>query len=435
MTEAVCVIGGGWAGLAAAVALTRRGARVRLLEAGPQLGGRARRVDFDGLAVDNGPHIFIGAYTALLGLMADVGTDARVIRRSPLALQWLEAEGGAALSAPRWLPAPLHLAAALALARGLSVRDKLSSLHGGWRLRWPALTPHSDMPVAQWLRASGQSPRLIRVLWEPLCLAALNTSIATASAQVFQRVIRDAFMRGRADSDLLLPCADLSALLPDPAERWLRAQGADIQRHERVEALHIEHGRLTGLVTRKGAQTCRQAVLAVPFDQAAPLLAPHAALAPIAQRLDELRHEPIASVYLRYPPATRLPRPQLGALGTVTRGVFDRAAHGQPGLLSVIISAGGPHMALEGDALAAQVHAELRALLPDLPQPLAHKVIRDKRATFACTVGVNALRPAAATPITGLALAGDYTATGYPATLEGAVRSGLHAARALLTPP
>jgi squalene-associated FAD-dependent desaturase len=435
MTETVCVIGGGWAGLAAAVALTGMGQQVRLLEAGPQLGGRARRVMFDGLAVDNGPHIFIGAYSATLDLLADLGADMDLIARGPLDLHWLEAGGGAALAAPRWLPAPLHLAAALLGARGFGAGDKLASLLGGGRLRWPVLTPHSDLSVAQWLRTCGQSPRLIQVLWEPLCLAALNTPIATASAQVFQCVIRDAFMRGKHDSDLLLPRTDLSALLPDPAERWLRARGVAIQRHERVEALHMEQGRLTGLASRKGTIACRRAVLAVPFEHAAPLLAPHAALAPIARQLEQLRHEPIASVYLRYPPAVRLPRPLLGALGTATQWVFDRAPHGQPGLLCAIISASGPHLALDNAALAAQVHAELRRLLPGLPDPLARKVIRDRRATFACTVGVNALRPGAATPVAGLALAGDYTATGYPATLEGAVRSGLNAAHALLTHP
>jgi uncharacterized protein with NAD-binding domain and iron-sulfur cluster len=140
-------------------------------------------------------------------------------------------------------------------------------------------------------------------------------------------------------------------------------------------------------------------------------------------------------VYLQYPPQVRLPHPMQGCLNTVSQWIFDRRLHGQHGLMAVVISADGEHMQLDAEALGTTVARELAALFPHWPAPLARHVIREKRATFASRVDVNRQRPGAQTPVAGLWLAGDYTAVGLPATLEGAIRSGLHAARLVLREP
>ena len=155
-------------------------------------------------------------------------------------------------------------------------------------------------------------------------------------------------------------------------------------------------------------------------------------LDPIAMRLEQMRHEPITTVFIRYHPYVRLDFPLYGLHDTLGHWVFDRGADGQHGLMSVVISGGGRHMEMDNETLVREVAAELAQLFPAWPRPLDHWVIREKRATFVCAPGVNALRPGAATPVTGCWLAGDATATGLPATLEGAVRSGLAGARQIL---
>jgi len=201
----------------------------------------------------------------------------------------------------------------------------------------------------------------------------------------------------------------------------------------RVAALKIFDDRVSGITLNDGSEIkADNVIIALPAPAMARLLAPHAALAPIATRLEQMRHEPITTVFLRYPPHVRLDFPLYGLHDTLGHWIFDRGADGQRGLMSIVISGGGWHMEMDNETLACGVTAELAQLFPDWPSALEHWVIREKRATFVCAPGVNALRPGAATPVAGCWLAGDATATGLPATLEGAVRSGLNGARRIL---
>ncbi len=426
----VTVVGGGWAGLAAAVDLSRRGARVTLLEAARQLGGRARRVRLGGMEVDNGQHLLLGAYRDTLHLLNLLAPeDGPGLERRRLDLQiWEHGRPALCLRAPR-LPAPLHALAALAGARGLSPGERLRAAALGLFVLWRRGHLESDTTVTRLLRRLRQSPRLVRRLWEPLCLATLNTPPRRASARVFVRVLHDALLRVRGDSDLVLATRNLGALLPEPAVEYIEARGGHIHLGRRVTALQVEDGGIRGLATGAGTVPARHVILAVPPGPAAELLAPHPPLAAIAARLNRLRSEPVCTVYLQYPEGVRLEPPLLGLAGATAQWIFDRRVNGQPGLMAVVVSAGGPHMALDNDALVAQVRGEIARVRPRWPEPVRARVIREKRATFSCRAGVSKLRPGCATPVTGLWLAGDYTDTGYPATLEGAVRSGLAAAR------
>lgn len=433
--QPVVVVGGGWAGLAAAVELTHAGIPVILIEAARQLGGRARCVRFGELRVDNGQHILLGAYREWRTLLRRLGLEEQqVVRRLPLQLEVLGRQDRLCLQAPT-LPAPLHLLASLLGARGLSSRERLAALRFGHFLAHTELSTPQDRSVAALLRERRQPPRLVRLLWEPLCLAALNTPIETASAQLFLRVLRESFRHRRRDSDLLLPVTDLGRALPEPALHYIERHGGQVWLNRRVTALRLSGDRLAGVELGAQFLPAGRLVLAVGATLCRRLLSPHPPFAAIVRDLARLEHQPITTLYLRYPATTRLPRPMLGLLDGPGQWVFDRALAGQPGLMAVVISAAGAHMELDNTALGAAVARQLAERFPHWPAPRERLVIREKRATFASRVGVEAWRPTAATPVAGCWLAGDFTATGLPGTLEGAVQSGRACARGILAGP
>jgi squalene-associated FAD-dependent desaturase len=429
----VAVVGGGWAGCAAAVALLDSGADVTVFEAARTLGGRARAIETNGRLLDNGQHIMLGAYADTLRLMRRVGVDPRqALLRLPLQMRY-PAGDGMDFVAPR-LPAPLHMLAALLRARGLDRTDKLALARFTTSARWMGWQLYTDCSVAELLARFDQTERLIRLMWRPLCLAALNTPPERASAQVFLAVLRDSLGAKRAASDMLIPRVLLDALFPEAARRHLEGRGAVVRTGCRIDALEPADGAWR-LHAGADVHTFDAVVLAAPPWQAAALLRPLDACGGIVARLDALRYEPIATVYLQYAAGTRLPLPfcaLVDAPGANRWGqfVFDRGQldPGQDGLLAVVISAADPAGEIGQDALAAAVAAQLAAAFgqPTLAAPLWTRTITEKRATFACTPALD--RPANATDLAGLALAGDYTACDYPATLEAAVRSGVAAA-------
>jgi squalene-associated FAD-dependent desaturase len=415
----VAVIGGGYAGMAAAVTLAGQGIACRVFEAGKVLGGRARRIPaHDNTLLDNGQHILVGAYRELLRLMQLVGTPASAVARHPLTLRLHPAFS---LRAPN-LPAPWHLAWALLAARGLSLQDKFAALRLCQALKRCAFQVSPDMSVAQLFAQHRQTARVTQLLWEPLCLAALNTPIARASAQVFAHVVRDTLFQSSADSDLILPRIDLSALFPEPAARWLVARGSQVETSQRIDRIAHEGGAFR-IATQHGTTFACDAVICAVAPHQLEVLALPVALAP-----PDFKYEPIFTVYLRYPQRIELPFPMTGCVQGLVQWLFDRdALCASTGVIAAVISASGGHQAQEHAHLAQRVHDELQELTGALPDPLWHKVIAEKFATFACEP--NLQRPGAQTALDGFYLAGDYTASEYPATLEGAVRSGIRAAQ------
>ncbi len=413
----VAIIGAGYAGLAAAVELAARGILVNVFEASRTLGGRARAIDIEGLRVDNGAHILVGAYRETRRLMDVVGTRPDAVRREPLHLEF---PGAFRLRAPR-LPAPLHLGWALLTATGLPRSDKFAAIRFMRDIKRRRFHLAGDTTVATLL--ADQPERLRRYLWDPLCLAALNTPPGEASAQVFLNVLRDSLAADRAASDLLLPATDLSALFPEPAAKYIAARGGRVRRGSRVETVRRQNGQY--LVDGHGPY--RQVIVAVAPQHLAHLVQGLPELAPVVAIVAALRWEPIVACYLAYPENTRLPWPMVGVDGGHAQWLFDRGALcGQHGLVAAVISGHGPHQQLDQETLALRIHEEVGAMVAGLPKPRWSRVIADRRATFACTP--NLRRPATATPLPGLWLAGDYVAGDYPATIEGAVRSGISAA-------
>lgn len=424
----VAIVGGGWAGLAAAVEATHRGHAVTLYEMAPMLGGRARRLPqgVDGLALDNGQHILIGAYTDTLCLMRTVGVDPeRALQRLPLTL--LDAQGRG-LRLPPGAPLPAFVRGVLA-ARGWRLGERLALLSAaaGWLAR--GFRCDARLSVAELTAALPAAVR--QRLIDPLCVAALNTPAPQASAQVFLRVLRDALFAGPSASDLLLPRVDLSALFPDAAAKWLGARGAHLHTAHRVDTLARD-----GVGWRVNGEPHDRVVLACSAGEAARLAEPHAPAWAAAARA--LRHEPIVTVLLRAPHGTPLlPAPMLALdprEDAPAQYVFDLGQLRDPsrepkaaGVLAFVIS-GAAHCVERGSEatvrdVQAQAVSQIEALRGRVPTLL--RVVTEKRATFLC---VPALSRPTAEIASHLVAAGDYVEGPYPATLEGAVRSGVAAA-------
>jgi len=440
----VAVVGGGWAGLAAAVELSCNGCQTVIFESARQLGGRARRVSVNGRWLDNGQHILIGAYRETLRLLRLLGViPERYLLRLPLRFFCPTHNNYFDFSLPR-LPAPLHLVFGLFGARGLSFAEKTAVTRFMlWMRAWNYRLPH-DCSLAALLRRHGQSENVIRALWKPLCLSALNTPLAEASAQVFLNVLRDTIGGARADSDLLLPRTDLGSLFVEPAAAFVRACGGTIRLSTRVAPEMLQRIDRQGQGWRIGAEYFDHVILAIAPQHLASFFIERPGYEELLRTVTGYAYEPIATVWFGYPPQVRLPVPVLafpGETGSHGQWVFDRGAiadNGRPGLLGCVLSTRGPWQERDNDTLAAELHLELLSLLTPLhgtdtgpfPQPLWHRVIREQRATFACSPGLK--RPGPMLPESGLWLAGDYTYADYPGTLEGAVRSGIRAARGIL---
>ncbi|CAN5575288.1 hydroxysqualene dehydroxylase HpnE [soil metagenome] len=419
----VAVIGGGWAGMAAAVRAVQAGHKTSVFEVARTLGGRARAMrtslpNGTTVLLDNGQHILIGAYSETLALMRLVGVDTQhALLRMPLTLLFPDDTG---IKLPRF-PAPLDALAGILVARGWGARDKLSLLRVCARWQWARFKCAASTTVAE--LCAGLSPRVMAELIEPLCVSALNIPAARASGQIFLRVIRDSLFAGSGGSNLLLPRVDLSALFPQAAAQWLAAHGSTVQTGRRVESLtrapagwHVD------------GQPFDTVIVACPPWEAARLIETAAIDAGAWLHLaNGLQYEAITTVYatskasLAYPMLSLRPSPVAPA-----QFVFDRGQLGGPaGLMAFVVSASHG----ERDSLQDQVMAQGRRLgLADL-EPL--QTVVEKRATFACTPGLQR-PPTEVAP--GLLACGDYVEGPYPATLEGAVRSAREAVSRMTQP-
>jgi len=426
------VAGGGWAGLAAAVTLGRYGTPVALFEASKQLGGRARSVSMESWQIDNGQHIMLGAYRNILGLLSTLGVpEQQIVKRKLLQLKMHGADGETVIMQVHNVAAPMHLLWGLMRTRGLDLHERGTALRLGARLIRDRFKVSQDQPLEKWLLQNGQTRRLIRYLWQPLCLAMLNTPIKEASTQVFLHILRKHFAREREDSDLLFILPNLSDSLPLHARVFIEANGGEIQLQQRITALSIAGNRLQGFYCGETFHPCEQLILATPSWVTKKLLAQHPSTKTLSEQLDELHHHPICTVYLQYPETVQLGNELIGLADDIAHWVFDRRINGQPGLMAAVICGPGKHMTMDNESLAQAVTDELGRLNPTWPHPLSWRVLREKRATFSCEAGIQQKRPSPETPVRGLFLAGDYVNTGYPSTLEGAVKSGIMSARAV----
>ena len=403
MAHRVAIVGAGYAGMAAAVALGERGIPVTVFEAGPLPGGRARRITAHGRTLDNGQHVLIGAYGQLFRLMRTVGVASDALLRLPLHVRYASGFDFRAL----WLAPPLGVLAGLLLARGLPLAERLGAVQFMRAMKRLAFELPEDVTVSELLHAHRQNGRIARYLWGPLCVSALNTPVELASARVYLAVLRDTLDGPAGASDLLLPRVDLSRLFPEPAAEYVARRGGEVRLRSPV-------GDIRELKD---------------FDAVIVAVGPHQLKTVLPDLALERSYQPIYTCYLQYAQNVRLPVPMLGLADGLAQWVFDRGALlGERGRLACVISAQGDHQQLPLEELCERCHQELSAAVPGLGKPLWSQAIAEKRATVTCAPGMKPPPQAAH----GVFLAGDYTDPLYPPTLEAAVRSGVRAAGAVV---
>lgn len=434
-TPHIAIVGAGWAGVASAITLHDLGYRVRVFESSHLLGGRARcATDSTFGTIDCGQHLFMGAYTHTLKLIDRLNPcapgDLPLLSRVPLYL--MSASQDFKFSTPSgWRP-PLHLAIGLINAKGLRWRDK-------FKLAQCLLAidrPPAQATVLGWLTHHKQPSVLVDKIWQPLCVAMLNTPVEHACATLFVRVLHDTLASStRGATDLILAQTDLSSLAPQRL-----TQIVDCQLGHTVGDLRCR----TDSIQVDG-QSFDGCIVATPPYRAATLLAQSGLhqprLASLLTELNQFTHAPITTCYLRLVAPYPLPAPMLmltenPAQGWFGQWLFERQTHDKIARQTdwvVVISDSAQAIAhADKEALIKGIYAQLTHQLSaqrSLPPIRAYRVITEKKATFVARPGL--IRPNGRTPDPRLMLAGDYTDTGYPAVVEGAVMSGLQAAQNL----
>jgi squalene-associated FAD-dependent desaturase len=420
MTRAA-VIGGGLAGLAAAVRFAQRGVAVTILESRQRLGGRAGSFTdpVTGQLIDACQHAAMGCCTEFFTFCRTVGI-AKHLERQPK-LHFLTADGRRSVfKADPW-PAPFHLGRALMGAHYLTPVEKLRV---GWGLAC-MLRERSDIdpPLLDWLNRHRQTPRTIARFWATVLVSALNESVDRLGFKYARKVFVEGFMATRDGFEVWLPTVPLGRLYGEELLAWFAAHGVEVRLNAAVKRIHVSDNGVSHLELRDGSELqADKYVCAVPFERFDDLLP--AARGAGAPRSGELQPSPITSVHLWFDrPVLDLPHAVL--VDCLGQWAFDRGS----GYVQVVISAARD---LDRTNLPQSIAAEVRTLFPAARSAtlLRSKVVTEHTATFSAVPGIDSHRPSQRTAIRNLFLAGDWTQTGWPATMEGAVRSGFLAADA-----
>jgi hydroxysqualene dehydroxylase len=436
----VVVIGGGFAGLSAAAALAARGVRVLVLDARPQLGGRATAfTDREtGELVDNGQHVLFGCYRATFEFLTRINALDNVRVQPSLEVAYLDGEGVRSVLRCPALPSPLHLLAAVLDWDAIPWRDRVAALRLAGPLRRArrelrrsgTVTAEPSGTVTEWLIAHGQRDTLRAWLWDPLAVAALNQSPDDALASPFLRVLAEMFGPERAASALVLPTRPLHQMYAEPAREFIESRGGEV----RVNALArivVEHGRVRAVDVRGERIAARRVVAAVPWFALRGLFAPPPQeLGATVEAASAMASMPIVTVNLWYDRRV-MEEAFVGLPGRDMQWVFDkRLAFGESASHLSLVSSGAARLTLMGrDELTALAAREVAEALPGVRGATLVRatVVREKQATFSLAAG-QPPRPGTRTPVGGLVLAGDWIETGLPGTIESAVVSGHRAA-------
>lgn len=438
----VVIVGGGLAGLSAAVRLAARGVRVLVIEARSRLGGRATSFpDRDtGAMVDNGQHVLLGCYRETFAFLDVIGAVDRVHLQPRLRVTMVDERGVKTRLAGLPLPSPFDALAGIATWDALGWRDRIACLRMARPLRaaqrhlrrgTPVVPAAPGETVEAWLVRHGQTARLRHMLWEPLALAALNQPAEIAAAPAFARVLAEMFGPTPRASAIGLPTRPLHELYAAPAREYVEGRGGAV-RTGAPARVEIAGGRV---VVASGAERWapRATVVAVPWFALPALFSGETApLAPILTRARATGASPIVSVNLWYDRPV-MDDPFVGLPGGRLQWAFDKSAAFGPGCVSLVASGAASHVDRTNPELVSAADEELRSALAIGAgvRLLRGSVVREPRATFSLAPG-QPDRPGTRTAVPGLFLAGDWIATGLPATIESAVRSGHAAADAVL---
>jgi zeta-carotene desaturase len=439
-SKSVIVIGGGLAGLSSAVALADAGFRVRLLERRPFLGGRAASYDLPGGEhVDNCQHVTLGCCTNLDDFYRRVGAGRKIAYYDQLL--FADRAGRRAVMQASPLPPPLHLAPSLALYPFLAWADRHAIGHAmmaiARRGKGDGGRDDAGESMLDWLRRHGQSQAAIDRFWNVVLVSALNEELERLDARYGLDVFWKAFLSNRDGYLIGVPRAPLGELY-DGCGAALESRGGEVLLRAPVRGLRVSEGRVHGVQMDTGAEeTADLYVLAVPHQAALDLL-PQQVIdrEPMLANARRLRVSPITGVHFWFDRDV-MAEPFLTALDSTTQWIFNKSRlYGQPGgYLQLVISASYDLMPKSRQEIIDLCRRELRDLLPATREANLVKatVVKEAAATFSPEPGSDRWRPPQKTPLPNLYLAGDWTQTGWPATMEGAVRSGYLAAEAILT--
>jgi squalene-associated FAD-dependent desaturase len=442
----VDIVGGGLAGLAAAVALATTGCRLRLFEARRTLGGRATsfRDPATGQFVDQCQHVGMACCTNLLDFCRRTGI-ATSFQRDP-ALNFIGPDGHrVVLRGAGWLPAPLHLAPSLWRLRYLSGRERLAIARALWKLMRTPLTDAAaeDRVVGEWLAVHGQTPRTIELFWNVILNSALGESLDRASLSAARKVLVDGFMANRHAYELEIPAAPLGEVYGRKLESWLQTHGVQVHLGSPLRSVKLDDGGPCLELADGRMRRPRFVVLALPWSKLSSAVEPSvAAQWPWLSTVNAIEGAPITAVHLWFDrPITDLPHAVL--IGRLSQWVFRRgepaaaqgdAAHPTGHYYQVVISASRQLAGRARQNVIDEVRGDLAAVWPAASEAklLTARMVTESQAVFSAIPGLDRVRPAQQTAVPGLLVAGDWTATGWPATMESAVRSGYLAAEAVL---
>ncbi len=438
----VVIVGGGLAGLATAAALVGRGLLVTLLESRPRLGGRASSFPdpATGELIDNCQHVSMTCCTNLDDFCRRVGT--RELFRRVRTLVFLSPEGRRSELKAGRLPAPLHMASSFLGANYLSASEKLRVAYGLACLRFAR--EGTREPLSDWLLRHGQTPRTIERYWATVLVSALNELPEQTDVGHARKVFIDGFLRTRRGYELEVPTVPLGELYGTRLERWLESQGVDVRLTTGVRSVGADgDGAISGVTLRNGEAILADfVVMAAPFDRAASLLGEELrGRIPGLSGLEQIQASPITGIHLWFDREV-CPFEHAVTVGRTVQWVFNhtaisgRRASGESGqYLQLVVSAAYDLVPMGNEAIRDLALADLASLWPVVREAnlLRWRVVTEHGATFSVRPGIDALRPPQRTPVEGLFLAGDWTSTGWPATMEGAVRSGYLAAEGILS--
>ena len=435
MSNRVVIIGGGFAGLAAGVELSERGFEVHLLERRNHLGGRAYSfIDSKtGDVVDNGQHLFMGCYHHTIEFLEKIGRLDRLKFQDRPRVDFLDRQGFTSFDCPP-LPAPLHVLAGLVRMKGIGIGDKLRTFKVGRAIRGNGRLSPGAMTVDQWLDELGQSERIKTRFWYPMVVATLNQSPDIASARMLKVVLQEAFGGDSKSASIGISRVGLSDLYTDGASDFIKARGGDVQTGAQVRRLILERGLVVAVELKDGERVEGDYFISAVPPEALFAILPDDLKNNEFTGLEQLGSSPIVSINLWFDRPI-IDREFVGLLGTRSQWIFNKDLILSPGKQSnqvaVIISAARSFVDWTKNDLVDMAISELHELLPaSRSAAVLHSVIvKERDATLSHTVESDSLRPGPRTSIPNLILAGDWTDTGLPATIESAVMSGGVAAR------
>ena len=435
------IVGGGLSGLAAAVELAERGARVALFERAPKLGGRcySYRDERTGDLVDNGQHVLVGAYHNTLRYLELIGSRHFLKEQSKLFLPLYHPTKGFGSFRVSSLPRPFDLTAAMLQFSFLSFRDRQKLLRIGMELqRWDETVKArlSLMTVDDWLESLEQSDEAKQCLWYPIAISMMNEQPARASALLFAGSLRRAFLGKKSDAAILIPSTGQTELYVSGAVRLLKKYHAALFINSEVAGIDVTGSAVTGVFLKNGKKVRSHALIsAVPYFALPRLLPRNVRSHRMFAQLAGIRSSPIVSIHLWFD-VPIMEMEYVGVVGKRLQWIFNRRKifgedQKRDAYISAVISGASAYAELDKAAIIAIAMEDIDKIFPaSRNAQLIHAVvIKEKRATFSPTNDIELLRPQPETMIENFFLAGDWVSTGLPATIEGAVFSGFRAAK------